>query len=190
MPIFKVIGLATATKPQQTTNHHHHATCPLEKPLNHKPTNPLNQKTNRPIFLVPTQSKSDLHRTHVIKTPTEWSSRQSKPDLHGMLEPTRSKPHWNETYAIKTQSPYIYADKNFDLHRTHANQNSIGTHPISFRRSKPHRNPPKIKTHLTTPIPTHDLTTTHTPHDELHAKRPKHPQWQVLNERRSEEKVT
>ena len=137
MPIFKVIGLATATKPQQTTNHHHHATRPLEKPLNHKPTKPLNQKTNRPIILVPTQSKSDLHRTHVIKTPTEWSPRQSKPNLHGTLEPTRSKPHWNETHAIKTRSPYIYADKNPDLHRTHADQNSIRMKPMPIKTWSP-----------------------------------------------------
>ena len=51
--------------------------------------------------------------------------------------------------------------------------------------SKPtqNQNPPKIKTHLATPISTHNLATTHTPQNEIHAKRPKKLQWQVLNER-------
>ena len=143
MPIFKVIGLATATEPQQTTNHHHHATRQPEKPLNHKPTNPLNQKTNKPIILVPTRSKSNLHRTHAIKTPTEWSPHRSKLDLHGTSEPTRSKPHWNETHAIKTRSPYTLIKTPISIEPTliktpleatwssSADQNPIETHPKS-----------------------------------------------------------
>ena len=54
-----------------TTTPHTHQ----KKPLNHKPTNPLNQKTNTPIISTPTRSKSDLHRTHAIKTPSERSPR-------------------------------------------------------------------------------------------------------------------
>ena len=160
MPIFKVIGLATATEPQQTTNHHHHATRQPEKPLNHKPTNPLNQKTNKPIILVPTWSKSNLHRTHAIKTPTEWSPHRSKLDLHGTSEPTQSKPHWNETHAIKTWSPYTLIKTPISIEPTliktpleatwssSADQNPIGTHPKS-KPTSPRRSP-----RTTSPRPT------------------------------------
>ena len=68
---------------------------------------------------------------HFIKTPSERNPRSQNPIS-------------------------IYADQNSDLHRTHTDQDSIGTHLISFRRSKPHLSPPKIKTYLATPISTHD----------------------------------
>ena len=58
------------------------------------------------------------------------------------------------THSIKT--PSEWNPRNQNPISIYADQNSIGTYPISFRRSKLHLNPPKIETHLATLISMHD----------------------------------
>ena len=104
----------------------------------------------------------------------------------------------NQTHAHQTNPLY---------------QNPIGTKPTQSKpdlhirrsklrspqnphRSRLHRNPPDLLPPIKTPseptqnqnLPCHTnlhawLAITHTPHDELHTKRPKQLRWQVLNER-------